>query len=464
MVTAIPLVAQPVYTMSTQTPAPPSPPVKAGRRRRPLPRWKRLLFSVLAGLLAWGTIEFVSLVILAWIYGTVESVQYHLDRQANSNAIIGMGIDSVAEDSNPLPNDIPHPYIGFARRPRTAKDPNFGTSEFGFVSQHSPVRHREPGVVLVGLTGGSVAEFLEAETGVHLRTLLEESPRFHGRKVVLVPLALASYKQPQQLMQLNFLLSLGAEFDLLLNLDGYNEVALTATANVPNRVFPAYPREWHMRVSRASDLETLRLVGRVVLLRDGSQWWARCFARAPLRWSPTALLVWQRGHNHFQQEATRNYAALNAKISSTTDLASTGPQQKFANDAELHEHCVALWRRSSLQMHQLAEGAGIQYFHFLQPNQYLPGSKPIEEGERQIAFDESHTAKPHVEQAYPLLRAAGAELRRKHQVRFHDLTQLFHDTEWAAYRDSCCHLNAFGNKLLAEAIVKAVNDEAAMEH
>ena len=39
------------------------------------------------------------------------------------------------------------------------------------------------------------------------------------------------YKQPQQLMAYNYLLSLGAEFDAVINIDGYN-VITTANGDV----------------------------------------------------------------------------------------------------------------------------------------------------------------------------------------------------------------------------------------
>ena len=47
-----------------------------------------------------------------------------------------------------------------------------------------------------------------------------------GRKIDIVRLALPGQKQPQQLMTLAWVQSLGAEFDIVVNLDGYNEAVL----------------------------------------------------------------------------------------------------------------------------------------------------------------------------------------------------------------------------------------------
>jgi len=47
----------------------------------------------------------------------------------------------------------------------------------------------------------------------------------------LVILGFPGYKQPQQLLALAYFLSLGAEYDLIINLDGYNDIVLPVTDN-----------------------------------------------------------------------------------------------------------------------------------------------------------------------------------------------------------------------------------------
>jgi len=44
-------------------------------------------------------------------------------------------------------------------------------------------------------------------------------------------------------MRLNYLLALGARFDLFINLDGFNEVALPPAENIPKGVFLFFPRK-----------------------------------------------------------------------------------------------------------------------------------------------------------------------------------------------------------------------------
>lgn len=420
---------------------------------RRLTRSRRILFAISTALLSYALLELICWGLLVGKFGRVELVRQQLHSQAETTAITGLGRHTEREDREAIPTEVVHPYLGFVRRPPSTETPEL---QYGLATT-TPIQHRASGQVLVAIVGGSVAEFFAAEAGEELRRRLVLLPEFAGKKVVLIPLGLSSYKQPQQLMLINYLLSLGAEFDYLINLDGYNELVLPATFNAPHQVFPSYPREWNLRVTRAADIETLRLIGRIAYLREGSQRWAELFDRAPYRWSPLALLVWQGVHSAVQRAATTQYAAYRERQIQKLDFAGTGPLQTFRNEQELHEHCVEVWFQSSLQLQQIAQGRGIKYFHFLQPNQYVPQSKPMGDIERSATVDQSHESRPHVVAGYPLLQAAGQRLKQQH-VRFYDLTLVFSKTESQIYRDTCCHVNTDGNKLLAQAIAQAIGE------
>jgi hypothetical protein len=116
-----------------------------------------------------------------------------------------------------------------------------------------------------------------------------------------------------------------------------------------------------------------------------------------------------------------------------------------------------VWARASLEMAQLCAGFGIRYVHFLQPNQYLPGSKTLTDEERAAAYDPDVAETQRVERAYPLLSARGRELRAQ-GVSFIDLTMLFRGERRSVYGDTCCHLNRLGNELMAAAIAGAVGE------
>jgi hypothetical protein len=103
----------------------------------------------------------------------------------------------------------------------------------------------------------------------------------------------------------------------------------------------------------------------------------------------------------------------------------------------------------------LCAGYGIRYLHFLQPNQYLPGSKTLTEEERRTAYDQNVADTQRVATAYPMLSARGRDLRTQ-GVNFIDLSMLFAQEARSVYSDTCCHLNALGNGQLAQAIAQAI--------
>jgi hypothetical protein len=121
----------------------------------------------------------------------------------------------------------------------------------------------------------------------------------------------------------------------------------------------------------------------------------------------------------------------------------------------LFEDIAHLWGRSSLQMHRLCTASGTAYCHFLQPNQYVPESKPMGASERAVAYNADHVYRAPVEQGYPQLQAEGSRLASQ-GVAFHDLTSLFATIQEPLYVDDCCHVNATGSTIMGEAIGKAL--------
>lgn len=410
---------------------------------RRIANWKRLAFGLVAAVGTYACIELISVTVLVAHYGGISTNDARQSQAARADAL----------DTGPLrPIDTLHPYLGYVRQPRT--DDN-QVSQWGFHDRRSPIHQRSSRKVIIGILGGSVAEEFADGAGQRLCEALRRAPRFADKEIVIVHLALAGYKQPQQLMVINYLTSLGGEFDVLLNIDGFNEVALPAAANVPNGVFTSYPFNWQTRVTESTDPAILRVVGRITVRKELSQAWAARMTASPARYSATLNLIWHAYDDALWNGIFRDHGLLGKMLPAHTSYCATGPPQKFANAADLYAHCAGIWMRSSAQLHQLAAGGGILYFHFLQPNQYVPGSKDMGSEERHLAIAAWHDYRAHVEGGYPWLQRFGARLREQ-GVRFRDLTQLFADEKLPTYRDDCCHYNQRGNELLADEIARTI--------
>jgi hypothetical protein len=360
-------------------------------------------------------------------------------------------------------NEVVHPYLGFVLDrsfPRCQKDlaGYRDVLDYGFSCSDVPlVQKRTPDTVIIGLFGGSVAYAFPALGFAPLREELLKAPSYAGKKIVLVPLALPGFKQPQQLLTLTYFLMLGAEFDILINLDGFNDLVLPAVENIPKGVFPFFPRSWFFRTA-ALDPTTIARMGEVAYLRDRRSVHAAFFSRAPLCYSATASFLWALLDRLDVAQAARVQARLLQSSGEGGSFVQKGPDRSYASETEMYADLAAGWQRSSLQMHHLAQANGAVYFHFLQPNQYVPDSKPVGDEERRQALQDTFGFRHSVEVGYPHLRAEGHDLRSR-GVRFHDMVLAFANEPRPIYVDDCCHFDVTGYQILARAMASAIIDD-----
>jgi hypothetical protein len=97
----------------------------------------------------------------------------------------------------------------------------------------------------------------------------------------------------------------------------------------------------------------------------------------------------------------------------------------------------------------------VLYFHFLQPNQYVPRSKPMGKEEKSTAFAPKGGYRACVMLGYPVLRREGQHLIDAGVV-FTDLTMAFKDIEQPVYVDTCCHVGELGSRIIADAIANVI--------
>ncbi len=116
----------------------------------------------------------------------------------------------------------------------------------------------------VVILGGSVAKSM----GKIMETAFQRICRVPPQ---VVALGFPGYKQPQQLLALTYFLSLGAEYDLIINLDGYNDIVLPFTDIYRVGVNPFFPRNWNLRIARQPSRNVLAVIGKVRYLRGTSR-------------------------------------------------------------------------------------------------------------------------------------------------------------------------------------------------
>jgi hypothetical protein len=412
-----------------------------------LPRWKKALFAVVVVALLLVVVEAA-----AWVGGAIAfGDRFSRSRLQAQRTGLVESHGRVVGRPRWIENEILHPYVGFLPVERVVHGRGGLAAATPATGPVDPANQ-----LVVAVVGGSFAHQFADDGLPHLIARLRELPAFRGRTFVALNAAVGGHKQPQQLMTVAYLLALGERVDILINLDGFNDIALHPTENAPARVFPAYPRRWHQRVEGVLSRDALRVMLERAGLEDRRTGLARSFSRAPWRSLHTSNLVYLALDARVEaQLAAVDRKLLSTEAQATAPIVATGPLIEFKSEREMLTYLVDLWRRSSRAIHDLTAGAGIRYYHFLQPNQYAPASKPMGADEKRTAVRPAVPYRRLVETAYPLLREAGAALAGT-GVRFHDLTTVYAAHPEPLYIDACCHVSTRGSRIVADRIFDAI--------
>lgn len=364
---------------------------------------------------------------------------------------------ALTPDASFYPQFVVHPFLGYVLdsdfdRATRLDAGGEDALNFGFQLTERGIFHPpDDRALVVAVTGGSVAFGLTLHFADELKSQILSGIESPVEDVVIVNLALPGYKQPQQLLLLNYLLTLGAHFDVVVNLDGFNEIALAPTENLPRGVAPIFPHAWYYRVADF-DPETRLVVGELMLEKRRRHRLAKRFDRKPLAWSSTAGLVWTLLDRHVARRIGDIEVRL-SKLQSSADpsFTVTGPNRPYDTERQMVLDLARSWERASILMNGLCQRSGVEYLHFLQPNQYLAGSKEMGEHERLSAINFELQSSGYAEMGYPLLKALGERLGDG-GVHFVDLTMLFAATAEQTYSDDCCHYTEIGEQMVASAI------------
>lgn len=354
------------------------------------------------------------------------------------------------QDEGYLSEHILHPYLGFIHKP----DNNY--NEFGFLSQN-PVLTKTDTTINICLTGGSVAKQLFQFSGDEIKYQVSQINEFTGKKINLVLVALGGFKQPQQMLAINYLLSLGAEYNFVINIDGFNEVVLPYADNLPFNLHPSFPRHWNVYSRKSLDKNLAVNFGKQAFLVEQMENHRKKFSRSLFRFSNFGLFIWkiqdQEIKINFQESEIQMRENLTRADHSTQ---SNGPGFVFHDTLDFFSAQVHYWSACSQLMNDLSEKNDFTYFHFLQPNQYVEGSKQLSREELENAYEQGEfNYKEAVRIGYPLLSEEGKILVQK-QVRFQDLTQIFKHEKKTVYSDKCCHFNKKGYDVIAGKIAEAI--------
>lgn len=308
------------------------------------------------------------------------------------------------------------------------------------------------GVYDILILGGSAAAIfgIEEQGAGPLKEILSADPRFQGRELHFLQFGSGGYKQPQQVDRLVYLLSMGISPDAVIDIDGFNELAL-GNKNATMGASPVFPSVVHWAFLAASAASDRRALDLALDLRqqqravDGV-----CDLALSWRFDRSCVLgTLALGRIH----ALRNdcVARQEACARYMTELSAAivrGPAFQGGVE-EAVEASVRAWFEGSRMLQDICRARSIHYLHVLQPTLHDEGSKPLTDGEiRNGTMEEAWIQ--GIRRGYPRLREAGARLRAL-GVNFLDCSLVFAGVTDGIYFDAC-HFGKQGNRILAEKI------------
>lgn len=368
--------------------------------------------------------------------------------------------DTQFNRQSPILGSAIHPYLGFVfdsdwKQKGIGKTKRSGVNKYGFLDDDVPSPAVDDDSFTIGIVGGSVACWFAGQTEDELRRRLGKHPYLKNRKIRVVNLALGGYKQPQQLMTLTYMLALGNSFDMVLNIDGFNDIVLPVLENLQTGVYPYYPRSWHLMLESSPEIELQRAIGKATVMREARKSWALFFLERGFRYSVAMQYLWKAGDRLLNRGIKNNVETINGFKLDRLNFRARGPGFEAQAEEDVFKELAGFWADCSILMKRICDSNGILYHHFLQPNQYVKGSKPMGQEELKVAYNDKAYAKRLVEKGYPHLQAQADRLL-KSGVRFRDMTMVFAEVEEPLYYDIMCHFNIKGNLILANRIADII--------
>ncbi len=376
-----------------------------------------------------------------------EALLETLERNADTvSALTPNGADRDATDN---PDRALHPFFGSEAQ----RDPGRVLEYFSTTPSDEAFE--------VLFVGGSVAMLFCVHAGEELEAALAADPRLAGKKVKLLRGAHAAYKQPQQLNKVAYLFAHGYKPDVVVNLDGFNELAY-GLQNGLTGTYPLYPAPavWGGLLWGRSDADPVILEGRNQL-RELTLEYRKVLDRAHewnlMNFAISGLFVSKQLGSTQRERAALQDALIGHQSQGAPEEFRTSSRELrgdlYAPDeAAIVDLSVQSWIQCSISLNAICKARGVQYLHALQPTLWDEGAKPVVR--RELKFPGPAEFRRAVALGYPKLREAIPKLEAA-GVSMLDLSMNFSEVHEPLYFDYC-HFREKGANLLVEDLAGGV--------
>lgn len=354
---------------------------------------------------------------------------------------VGMAVEEVSSPERALGRYL-HPFLGWENIGGVdqvmAEANRLGVAEF------------ETDIEILTV-GGSVADMFGHFGIPRLEERLRADPRFANKRIYWYRYARGGFKQPQQINMLNWFLGQGYSPEIVINLDGFNESALSMdnVARGTSPIYPSIPHWGSLAIGGVADRVALDHAARGRAAQQGIESLTQRALKFKAPWSAIATTFVVRRLNTLSEEAKTSFETYTKLMRAAVGgMVLRGPP--FSTDpVPISEQSSRMWAECSRNMRSICEQRGIFYLHVLQPTLHDPGAKVATKKEIEVGSIPD-TWKRGIVLGYPRLRELGAELARNGE-NFVDATDVFRDVTKTIYIDNC-HFREDGNVILADRI------------
>ena len=424
--------------------------------------WKIILINLVL------LFVFVELGSLGWYYARYKQFFYTREKvtenKNDNEKDVGINLSGVRLKDSIV--ERLHPYFGFVQKPGPDFRKGFKYNAAGFISPYDyPYKKSSNNQYIVGVFGGSVASnysIYEIQNKV-LAKKLKQLPGLKDKEIIILSFAAGGYKQPQQLLVLNYFLSVGQEFDMIINIDGFNEVVF-ANENNESKIDISMPSSQHVVpltniANNSLSPKALRAMLRINESKSNLKGALETLENCQLAYcyALTSLYV-QNLVNSYRQDVKlfdKERRKASKKDANQGSIVYFYAEKTELDEPELFLQAADNWVKTSTLMQQIASSNNILYFHFIQPNQYFPTSRVFSEAEKKVAFSDDTPYKEAVKLGYPLLLNRIAELKTNEVNIFNGVNILDNSQEFV-YIDNCCHYTEKGEEILSDFMANSI--------
>jgi hypothetical protein len=404
---------------------------------------------------------FLELGSLGWYF--IKHKQFFYTREKVQNkSDLGINLEGVRLNQSIVERF--HPFFGFIQKPSRDFRPGFKVNNYGFISPYDyPLKKTKNNQFFIGVFGGSVASdyaIYQVQNQI-LPKYLKQLPGLKDKEFVILSFATGGYKQPQQLLILNYFLALGQELDLVVNIDGFNEVALS-NLNNKNQVDLAMPSIQHIwplanfannSLSTKAMEATLRIQENKTRINQGLSSLQNCSLAACN--ALTSVYVQQLVNKYKTDVLKFEEERIKQQKDGSGSVIYINTNKSVLQDSLAFEEMAWNWAKSSIFMHKVLSASNVPYFHVLQPNQYYQTKRVFGEAEKKIAFNKETPYAKSVQIGYPALFKKLPNLE-KNNINILNGVNVFDRTKDAVYVDSCCHYNQAGEVIFSDYVGRSI--------